>query len=257
MPLEKTTCTPCDECHGHQWLIRNEAILAELVAKLLMGQYRHVQKILANEKIQSTPTSSAASIEDLIRKLEPQNEQARYHRDGWIFQMITWVAAKLIEPEIMSAPPQSQSAMPGLDNLFIRTNGNKVSQVVIGEDKATINDRSTITSQVWPELRDFETGRRDHELLNEITPILERNSETLDVDECLKELFWEEIRAYRVCITTKEPKDDMSRKELFKNFDAVAPGHIDKRRGETFVIESLRPWMDKISQEIIKLLRAM
>lgn len=256
MPLEHTICVPCAECHGHQWLVKNEDTLALLVARLLMGQYRHVQKILANEDSQYNSTSlSAAGIEDLIGKLEPENDAEMYHRDGWIFQMITWIAAKRVDPQVMSAPPQSQSAMPGLDNLFVRANGNKVVKVIIGEDKATINERSTITSQVWPELLEFETGKRDHELLNEITPILERNSKNLDVDECLKELFWEQIRSYRVCITVKDSKDNASRKALFKGFDAVAAGAIDKRCAETFVIGELRPWMDEFCKKIVKILR--
>jgi hypothetical protein len=234
--------------------VKNEDALALLVVRLLMGQYRHVQKILANEGHQHTALINAAGIKDLIRKLEPESDDEMYRRDGWIFQMITWIAAKLVEPQMISAPPQSQSAMPGFDNLFVRTSGDKVVQVIIGEDKATINERSTITSQVWPEIRDFETGRRDHELLNEITPILERNSEELNVDECLKELFWEQIRSYRVCITVKESKDDASRKALFKGFDTVAVGSIDKRCAETFVVGELRLCMDELCKKAVKIL---
>lgn len=61
MPLEIVVCAPCDECLGHQWLIGNESLLSELVAKFLMGQYRHVQKILANEKTIHITANSAAS----------------------------------------------------------------------------------------------------------------------------------------------------------------------------------------------------
>ena len=257
MPLQQTICPPRDECHGYQWFIQNEGYLAHLVARLLVGQYRHVQKILANEDPQRAAMIGAAGIDDLVSKMTVATEEARYHRDGWVFQMITWIAAKLIEPELMSAPPQSQSAMPGLDNLFVRAEGNKVTQVVIGEDKATINERDTVRDKVWPELEDFETGRRDHELLNEITPILERNSGTLDVDECLVNLFWEQIRAYRVCITVAAPKDGNTRKRLFKDFDKVAVGPVGKRCAETFVVGALRPWMDSFCVKVINELRGM
>lgn len=255
MPLQQTICPPCDECHGYQWLIQNEDYLAQLVAKLLMGQYRHVQKILGNDDPGRAALIGQEGINDLIKKMTATTDTEIYHRDGWVFQMITWIAAKLIEPGLMSAPPQSQSAMPGLDNLFVRAEGNKVTQVVIGEDKATINERDTVRKKVWPELKDFETGRRDHELLNEITPILERNSGELDVDECLVSLFWEQIRAYRVCITVETPKDANTRKRLFKDYDKVAAGPINKRCAETFVVGPLRPWMDSFCGKVINELR--
>ena len=255
MPLKHTTCPPCDECHGYQWLINNEGFLAALVAKLLMGQHRHVQKILAAAPPQRAPQICAAGIDDLIQKMTITTEEERYHRDGWVFQMITWIAANLAEPGLISAAPQAQSAMPGLDNLFVRTHGNQVTQVVIGEDKATINERKTIRAKVWPELRQFETGKRDHELLNEITPLLERHSGELDVDKCLVDLLWEQVRAYRVCVTVETPTEEKTRQELFKGFDKVATGPTEKRRAETFVVGALRPWMDSFCIKIIHALR--
>lgn len=254
MPLTNTTYTSGNICHGYEWLVRNEKLLASLITRLLMGQYRHVQKILASETTSRVTSISTAGIDDLIRKMTPENDTEMYHRDGWVFQMTTWIAAKILDPHIMSSPPQSQSAMKGLDNLFVRTNSNRVTQVIIGEDKATINERSTITSQVWPGIEVFETGHRDHELLNEITPILERNRSTLDVDECLKELLWEQIRTYRVCISVKENQDNKSRRKLFMGYGKVAKGKIIKRRAETFVINDLRQWMDNLCKRIVRIL---
>lgn len=255
MPLQHTICPPCNECHGYQWVVKNEVELAQLVAKLLMGQYRHVQKILAGAPPQRAPQIGAAGIDDLIQKMTATTEEERYHRDGWVFQMITWIAAKLAEPGLISSPPQAQSAMPGLDNLFVRTSGNQVTQVVIGEDKATINERATIRALVWPELIQFETGKRDHELLNEITPLLERHHGELDVDKCLVDLLWEQVRAYRVCITVKTPTIEKTRKNLFKGFDKVATGLTEKRCAETFVVGDLRQWMDSFCIKIIHTLR--
>lgn len=257
MPLQHTLCPQCEECYGYQWLVKHEDYLAYLVAKLLLGQYRHVQKILANDDPQDAALIGAAGIDDLIQKMTASTEYDKYHRDGWVFQMITWIAAKLIEPGLMSAPPQSQSAMPGLDNLFVRTEGNKITQVVIGEDKATENERSTIRDKVWPELEEFETGKRDHELLNEITPILERSNGELNVDECLINLFWNQIRAYRICITVEHSKDEKTRKSLFKGFNKIASGPIERRCAETFVVGNLRQWMDSLCSKIVHKLREM
>ncbi len=255
MPLKYTKFQPCDECHGHQWFIQNEDYLAFLVARLLIGQYRHVQRILLDGNTLPAPSISTTGVDDLVNKMTATSAEAIYHRDGWVFQMITWIAAKLIEPQLMSAPPQSQSAMAGIDNLFVRVSENKVTQIVIGEDKATINERDTIRDQVWPELRNFETGRRDHELLNEITPILERCGSTINVDECLVNLFWEQIRSYRVCVTVKSDMDIAARKKLFKDFEAVATGHISKRCADTFVVGALRQWMDSFCDKVINELR--
>ena len=255
MPLKNSQFPICIECHGNHWQIGDERSLASLVARLLIGQYRHVQRILTDSDEHSVLSLEGTALDNLIKKLQPNTETERYHRDGWLFQMITWIAAKIVEPGIMSAPPQPQSSMPGFDNLFIRVDGTRVAQVVVGEDKATQNDRETIREQVWPELRDFETGRRDFQLLNEITPILERAQDSIDVDECIKQIFWDKVRSYRVCIPVESDERASQRTKIFKGYKDIVQGDLSRRQADTFALGNLRLWMDSLSSTIVSILR--
>src|SRR5271163_4347608 len=47
-----------DLCHGWAWTIKDELALAERVARVALGQYRHVAKILAGANVPSPGTSA-------------------------------------------------------------------------------------------------------------------------------------------------------------------------------------------------------
>ena len=123
--------------------------------------------------------------------------------------MISWVAAHLTcSATVLIAPPQPRPADKGFDGLIVELRDDlvdgartiQVDGVVICEDKATEDGRTTITKKVWPELLDFERGGRDAELQNEVTALLMRR--TLDVLKTVENIHWKEVRRYRVSVTT-------------------------------------------------------
>ena len=260
MPIKLTQCDECPLCHGFSWTITDELRLAELVARLMLGHYRHVQRVLNSDDNAPSPQVSDSMIDDLVVKIGlPATDTHRYHRDGWVFQMISWVAAKIAEPEAIMAIPHSQAAQKGFDNLIIQlaNRDNEVTVVVISEDKATENSRNTVTSKVWPELVDFESGRRDHELVNEVTSILERYHKKVDVDKVIADIFWDKARHYRISITTDCIDDEAHRKTLFGGYNIKVAGHEKRRRAETIKVEQLRPWMDAFCVKIAACLEDM
>ena len=66
------------------------------------------------------------------------------------------------------------------------------------------------------------------ELIHDATTILEaqqRHFPGLDVDEAIETILWDEVRHYRVSVSTSDMHaKDAARKKLFKGFETVAPG---------------------------------
>ena len=85
------------------------------------------------------------------------------------------------------------------------------------------------------------------ELIQDATTILEaqqRHFPDLDVDDAIETILWDEVRHYRVSITTSDTHaKDTARKRLFKGFDKVAPGKASRRRADTLHVDDLREWM--------------
>jgi hypothetical protein len=259
MPLKFLSQDNAPLCHGHDWTVVDEATLIKLLARLVTGYYAHVEAILRDPNV-PLPVASVNSHAELRAKLgKPKSNETRYHRDGWIFQMISWVAAHLTaSASVLIAPPQPRQADKGFDGLIVelRDKGKRVEGVVICEDKATEDGRSTISSKVWPELIDFERGARDAELQNEVTALL-RGART-DVLNTVENIHWKEVRKYRVSVTVSEEEHALGgRPRLFKGFDKKVRGDHTRRQGEYIVVKDVRAWMDKLCELLLAELDVM
>ena len=247
--------------HGYSWNFGDEDVLATLVAKLLLGQHRHVRKILEGVST-DTPTSSAMMIQTTQKKLSPPNQKGKEHRDGWLFQLIAWIGVRIVDRgQLLISPPHDRPADKGFDALVIVLEEGtfKPLSMMICEEKATDNARNKFQQQVLSEFRDCKAGVRDTEIKSELTTMLEASHVDDDeVDQFLDQVMWRRDRAYRVSLTTTNiSPDEESRAGLFKDFDDVIPGASSLRRAETFDVDNLRKWMDdfatKVSQKLTEL----
>ena len=244
---------------GSDWSITDEDELAALIARVALGQYRHVLKVLnETDCIAYAPTQSA--LAGAIRMLTAKDPEKPYHRDGWLFQVISWIAANLQDPETLKTPPHMIHADKGFDGLHLRldaSNENVIS-VIVCEEKATDGPRGKITSQVWREFKSLEAGERDNELVSETTTLLAQNSH-LDPDRAVYEILWKQARAYRISITIGDKNcSNEGRKSLFKGYKNVTPGdNVEKRRAETFHQSKLRAWMKRMAAKAIQAAREM
>lgn len=261
MPLTLTPVTHGKLCHGSRWAIADEDDLARKVAYLALGQSRHVAAILAGID-KKAPATRADTAEAAIKLLTVPGGQDSYHRDGWIFQAISWIAAHRNEAGAVVRAPHAILAHKGFDGMQLRLNdaGEEVTAVVIFEDKATKNPRSTITGDVWTGIRALERGERMPELIQETGAILEAHQvrfPELDIDAAVETILWDEVRHYRVAITAEDVHDDDDEREaLFKGFDKVAPGSRKRRQAETMCIPNLRKWMKQFAAKAIKQIEA-
>lgn len=243
-------------CHGWTWTIQDEDILAEQVARIALGQYRHLSRILDGLSPKAASTT-AEHVSDAIQKLTVSEGDDPWHRDGWIFQSISWIAAHNKKESAFLRGPHIRKADHGFDGLQLQLSddGTSVTAVIIFEDKATTNARKVIREEVWPSIAGLESGERVAELTSDVSAMLEACrtlAADVDVADAASEILWKEVRHYRVSITIGDTHStDETRKGLFKGFDTQAPGPIAKRRAETIYIPAMRDWMDRFAIRIM------
>lgn len=261
MPLTLTPINHHDLCHGWRWEIADKADLARKVAMVSLGQYRHVAQILAEIDKKPPPTRKAAAAA-AIKRLTVADGGDPWHRDGWVFQTISWIAVHLTEKGVIARAPHPIEAHKGFDGIQLRLdqNGKSVTAVVIFEDKATEHPRKTVRTEVWDGISALENGERMPELIHDATTVLEAQQRIfpgLNVDEAIETILWEEVRYYRVSITTSGTHaKDKARKKLFKGFDLVAPGEVARRRADTMHFDDLRAWMEEFCKATIAQIEA-
>ena len=158
---------------AHDWSIDSDHELAKLVARIALGQYRHVLQILSETDFASSAPATTA-LAGARQLLTVPDGSDPFHRDGWLFQTISWIAAHIQDNTALIAPPHMQHADKGFDGLhvLIDEKTQTVRSVVICEDKATSNPRDTIRDLVWKEFSDLEAGSSDHLLTAEVSTLL-------------------------------------------------------------------------------------
>ena len=252
MPITFVPISTGQLCTGYDWTIEDNDELAKLVARVALGQHRHVQRILLETDCSAySPTPTA--LEGAKKLLTAVNEETPWHRDGWLFQVISWIAANLQRNGSMIAPPHMIHAHKGFDGLHVQVDQStgRVLSVVVCEEKATGNPRKMIREEIWTEFTALERGERDNELVSEVSTLLDslpgHNS-----DQAVHEIFWKEARAFRVSITVSDAQsDEAGRRRLFKGYESVVSGNVSRRRAETLHIDDLRKWMQMIAEKAI------
>lgn len=257
MPITLQSFEHTNLCHGRIWTVVDEDLLAQQIACVALGQSRHAQKILAGANLAPPPTSESAAHGAIalltVTGVDP------WHRDGWMFQVMSWIAARLADPNAIIRYPHMILAHKGFDGLSLKVDEktDKVVAAVIFEDKASDNPRTTIRDEVWPDFLQLEKGDRENVLVAEVTSLLETQRD-IDPDSAIENVIWKSIRKYRVSITIGATHtNEAGRRRLFKNYDEVVEGDLDRRHGETFYVESLRPWMAILAGKAIAAVQTM
>ncbi|WP_143226633.1 hypothetical protein [Acidovorax sp. 62] len=173
-----------------------------------------------------------------------------WHRDGWMFQVMSWLAAHVNTPGARIALPHLIHAEKGLDGLEILLDASQdVVATIIFEDKATTNPRDTIRDGVWPEFVKFESGHGVNRLTQQASGILAAANHP-NPTAAVNKISWNATRRYRISITASESTPD-SRKSLFKDYDTKVQGSIVRRRAEVFVVNDVRAWMANLATKAI------
>lgn len=242
-------CTTDNHCQGVSFAITDSDALVRAVALVLVQEYTLAKGILNGEARQVEDEKVALckdEIEDIItRRLKPSVD---YHRDGFLFQLMMWLAAHLdLDDNDLVALPHAQASAKGQDSIVVHREKGAVAALSICEDKATNNPRTTVREEVWPEIKDYERGGRRDELRSNIIATLGLGG--VPIEEAIslvRRISWEGKRRYRVRVTVQGNRT----KGLFKGFDQIVSGSVERRRGETVYIPKLRDWMTMFAQKV-------
>lgn len=243
-----------DYCLGIEFDVTDVESLAKTIALVLIQEYDMARNLLTG----NTFSGGAAQfdqdeIEDIIqRRLHPK---VIYHRDGFLFQLMMWLAAHLdLQHGDLVALPHSQGSAKGQDSIIVHRSTDAVVALTICEDKATENPRNMVRDEVWPEIEKYEQGGRRDELRSNIIATLGTGGiPSAEAQNLIRGISWAGNRRYRVRVTV-EPNQRTFK--LFKGFEEIVNGDNEMRRGETTTLPSMRNWMTTLAEKIEKELRS-
>jgi len=252
MPLAFAPIGGKPDWSGSSWVVADDDKLADMVAHVALGRSRYVRRVL-NETGFKTPDPKETELAGAIKLLTALNPAEPWHRDGWLFQVVSWIAAHLQDPDGIIAPPHMIHAHKGFDGIHVKLDPEtyQVISVVVCEEKATDNAQKMV-NRIWKDFEKVQLGERDNELVAEVTRLLETRKD-VDVDKALEEIIWKDSRGYRIAITIGDEHNHVQgHSKLFKGYDDIVDGDVGRRRGEVLYLANLRRWMDEIASKAIK-----
>jgi hypothetical protein len=205
-------------------------------------------------------SADLASSDPAIAAAAEKKLDARIaHRDGLLFQHISWVAAALQFPAATACPPHVRKADKGFDGLFLEVDPQMggLSRVVLCEDKASTSPRSLVTGKIWPEIRQIIAGDRDIEILDAVTALLD-TMHHVDLEAVLIATSWNRARQFRVALTAGQ---DQLRaggyQHLFGGYENHVAGALHTRMAEVMPMNEVRAYLDELAGRIVAKLQVM
>lgn len=244
------TCKALDSlCKDFEFVVTDKDLLADLIAKLVMGWSRHVSKVIKSLDPQY-PDADRTTIQSQINILNGEDTEKI---DGWLFQMISWLA--LAEQQkgnsyFYQQAPHPQKAMHGLDGIAVTlTAEGNIEKIIITEDKCTNTPRNKILYQVFPEFEDIEKGKKNNAIMQHVESLLTDQALAKVQNDILRPGY----RQYRISITRLSDHDsDEGRKKLFEGYDQKVIGaDVDRRTCSTVNFGNMRAWMDDLRQKVV------
>lgn len=275
LPALSTKIVAIDEhCTGDQWTAQDEEHLARLIALISMGQATQASHII-RELAPAAPAFTATEIiaEAKIRLtvgIKTKNGRTGYpqeQRDGFIFEAISWIAARQTHgAEALMLAPHVSATSQGLDGLMIEITPDKtqVTRTTIFEDKCTEDPRASFRAKVIPAFLDRHQNKRSAELVDGAATLLR----TAGVDESAAAALAAAVmdrarRRYRASFAVPpEFDDEKQRKKLFKGYEKLTGITRDQRVGACFIVpgelrESIeqlaalaRAYLDELSEKL-------
>lgn len=278
MPFSLTSY-PTSECELTEWAIltgsRDQLVTA--LAHLYLRQEQNALRVIntlptrlrartrsvAPNVIAKLTAPKLSDLDTLRDGDEKQKKSAQYridtsiwHRDGLLFQHLSWIVALKSHPNGYMTSPHVRNADKGFDGFIIEFDEEHriVERVVLCEDKATENPRSMITQSVWKEIRLILAGEREDEVEADLTTLLKAVPDLSpdEAEDAVDAIFWGNARQFRVSIAT----DDSHRRpngfeHLLSGFENVAPGSARNRIGGVLAFNSVRQGLQELADEVI------
>lgn len=252
------------QCVGDRWSAHDGTSLAKLIAIIAMGQAAYAAYIL-RELLPAAPAFSDADLRQEARVRmtvqddvkTPRTGYPRWQRDGFIFEAISWIAARQVYgTDVLLKDPHVSATSQGLDGLMIELadDKSKVVMTTIFEDKCTDDPRKTFLQKVIPAFLDRHKNKRSAELVATASALLRMSG----IDEGASAKLAANVmdrtqRRYRAAFALPKDQDSQAeRQKLFKGYDALDGLSQDRRVGASLIVEGkVRDWFDSLAAQAI------
>jgi hypothetical protein len=259
MALNLSDFPSSPECGGKQWSVSDQDELATLVALVLIGRAKHAENVLTGTHRTTTTVPDALKAQ-LRLQLQTAAGPLTYHRDGLLFEIISWIAARVsaASDEVISTP-HLKSTQQGLDTIKIKLDpvAHTLNGVVIYEQKCSEHARNEFRNKVIPAFRDWKEHKRDNQLVQAVVALVERFNLS---DEQHQRLYDRLVQlhplSFQAALTvTPTPFDTQRCIALFSGYSEVTPNIAD-RLGDTFPLVQIRDWFSAFAQNVLDKIEA-
>lgn len=262
---------PIDEhCIGSRWSVQDIDQLTKLIAIILMGQATYATHIIK----ELVPAQPAFTYEDLKieatikltvqdKKQTPRIGYPRWQRDGLIFEVISWIAARQVcGASAYLKDPHISSTSQGIDGLMIEltTDGKEICRSTIFEDKCTDNPRNMFTQNVIPGFLDRHSNKRSAELIAAAASLIKLSGiDDIAAIHASQKILDRNTRCYRAAFSLPSEFDsDDERKKLFKGYEAIQDITANQRIGASLIVNGkMRGWFDDLAKGVIEYIAAL
>ena len=256
-----------DDVIGLNWSVDNMEDLAKLIAVITLGQADHAARIIHELEPFGPALSDGQLFEGARGQLRIRGETAKqkevsgYHRDGFLFECISWIVARQEgNDRTFMKDPHITSTTQGLDGLMIEMEATEpvVLKATIFEDKCTEHPRQKFKQEVLPTFTDHHENRRSRELVaNSVSLIKQGGLNGTAATHAAARILDRRFRTYRAALTVDASLNTTAkRKSLFKNYSDLAGITQSQRLGATLVVEiALREWFQILADRVIEALR--
>jgi hypothetical protein len=255
-----------DNVTGDLWSVVDINELAKIIALIALGQAEHASEII-NELGNILPVPSRSEFYHEAREqlkiqgtTANKKEVSRYHRDGFLFECMSWIVARQTAGEnTYLKDPHISSTTQGLDGLIIELDPVKkvLLHTTICEDKCTQNPRDTFRDKVMIAFTEHHNNKRGRDLLaNAVALIRQSGLKGTIATMAAEKVHDKTYRTYRAALTVNSDiSTTEERKKLFKGYDGLTDIKQTQRIGATFIVTgNLRDWFQELADNVIKAL---
>lgn len=264
LPLKTATCAIDHHCLGERWEVSDNTQLARLIAIIAMGQAAQASHILS----QLLPASPAFTILELKSEAKirltvqntaqtPRIGYPRWQRDGFIFEAISWIAARQVHGKFAYLKdPHVSATSQGLDGLMLELSNDKsqIDRTTVFEDKCTGDPKSTFKNKVIPAFKDRHDNKRSAEIIAAATALLSRAGiADGDAARIAAAVTDQARRRYRAAFAVTTDLDSQAeRQDLFSGYDEIANIQQAQRLGACLVVPpELRDWFNQLAAQAV------
>ncbi|AWW74435.1 hypothetical protein CD351_08355 [Erythrobacter sp. KY5] len=243
------------QCLGSVWTVADPDALAEVCAQILIGRALHAAMILDGVHPAGTPPIVSAALKEKLRlELHPQTDPKIWHRDGLLFEIISWVAARLTATvDDAISDPHLKATNQGTDciKVTIDPETRTLTRATVYEYKCTTNWRQLFSQDVLAAFREYVSGERDNQLAQAaITLSIGLGFTPQERNAAYDELIRTRPLAFQASLTVA-PRGFTAeqRLALSSGYDAIA-GDVATRGGNIMPLDGVRAWFADFSARV-------